>query len=101
MDRDRCAACHKPDACAACHQQLAPRSHRGSWGAPRDTHCVGCHLPLTANEPGGCATCHMGTPSHETAPKKPSWHRPDFQCALCHQRVPHVTNGTDCNTCHR
>jgi hypothetical protein len=101
MDRTRCDACHKPDACASCHQQLAPRSHRGGWGAPRDGHCVGCHLPLTSSEPGGCATCHRGTPSHDAAPRKPSWHRPDFQCAQCHQHMRHADNGTNCNTCHR
>jgi hypothetical protein len=35
------------------------------------------------------------------APKKPSWHRADFQCLLCHDHLKHADNGTNCNTCHR
>lgn len=106
LDRTRCQTCHMSDTCTACHTENAPRSHRGGWGAPKDRHCVGCHLPLRTNSPEGCAVCHKGTPSHETAPRMPSNppHRPDFQCQVCHNgppRLKHATNGTNCLTCHK
>ncbi len=105
MDRTRCAACHTSDTCAACHSTLAPRSHRGGWGAPRDRHCVGCHLPLEPTLEQGCGVCHQGTPSHATAPAMPAVppHRPDLQCRQCHTptRLRHADNGTNCLVCHR
>lgn len=106
LDRTRCNACHMSDSCTACHTENAPRDHRGGWGAPKDRHCVSCHLPLRSSSPGGCAVCHKGTPSHDAAPKMPSNppHRPDFQCQVCHNgppRLKHATNGTNCLTCHK
>jgi cytochrome c7-like protein len=106
LDRERCEACHRTDSCVACHSSMQPRSHRGSWGAPHDTHCAGCHLPLSADEQGGCGVCHKATPSHQAAPKMPSEppHRPDLQCRQCHHGPPnlrHFDNGTNCLRCHK
>lgn len=104
LDRARCAACHTSDTCESCHSTVEPRNHRGGWGAPRNRHCVGCHLPLSRDEPGGCGVCHKGTPSHQTAPRMPSRppHAPDQQCRTCHDRkLKHVDNGTNCLACHR
>jgi c(7)-type cytochrome triheme protein len=106
LDRERCEVCHKTDSCVACHSSMAPRNHRGGWGSARNTHCAGCHLPLDADEPGGCGTCHQGTPSHSAAPNMPSQppHRPDMQCRQCHNRPPklkHFDNGTNCLICHK
>jgi hypothetical protein len=106
MDRDRCTACHTADTCRTCHQTVEPKSHRGAWGAPKDRHCVNCHLPLTKNSQEGCGVCHEGTPSHASAPPMPAEppHRPDLQCRKCHfgpKNLPHADNGTNCVTCHR
>lgn len=106
MDRGRCAACHTTDTCSACHATVEPRSHRGNWGAPRDRHCVGCHLPLRESSPDGCAVCHESTPSHASAPPLPSSppHRPDANCRQCHfgpKNLKHTDNGLNCVICHR
>ena len=101
MDRDNCSACHRPDSCDRCHREVRPVNHSGSWGAPSATHCRSCHTPLRANE---CSVCHKSTPSHATAPAKPSWHIPSMNCRQCHGAglpLPHVDNGEDCNSCHR
>ena len=101
MDRDKCRTCHKADYCVRCHSETPPRSHRASWGAPRDNHCLGCHTPLQSSE--GCAICHKGTPSHNEAAPKPDDHTPSMNCRQCHgagQPLPHVDNGSDCNSCH-
>lgn len=106
LDRERCETCHKTDSCVACHESMQPRNHRGVWGAPRDTHCAGCHLPLSQDEPGGCGVCHKATPSHQAAPRMPAQppHRPDLQCRQCHDAPPHLRhfdNGTNCLRCHK
>ena len=106
LDRERCETCHRTDSCVACHESMQPRSHRGRFGSPRNTHCAGCHLPLSAGEAGGCGTCHKATPSHAAAPRMPAEpeHRPDLQCRQCHNRPPnlrHFDNGTNCLQCHR
>ena len=106
LDRERCEACHRTDTCVACHSTMEPRSHRGPFGAPRATHCAGCHLPLSIDEPGGCGVCHKGTPSHRAAPRMPQEppHRPDLQCRQCHSGPPnlrHFDNGTNCLQCHK
>jgi hypothetical protein len=106
LDRERCEACHRTDTCVACHSSMEPRSHRGGFGAPKDTHCAGCHLPLSPGESGGCGVCHNGTPSHRAAPRMPEEppHRPDLQCRQCHNHPPnlrHFDNGTNCLQCHR
>ena len=100
MDRDRCQACHEVHSCEQCHLENEPRSHRAGWGSPRNRHCLNCHLPLRHGAPEGCGTCHTGTPSHSEAPRMPPWHRPDFQCRLCHAN-PHPDNGQNCLLCHR
>src|SRR5262245_32081062 len=106
MDRERCEVCHKTDTCVACHTSMAPRNHRGGWTSPKNTHCAGCHLPLDADEPGGCGVCHQGTPSHNAAPKMAAQPppRPDVPGRQCHNRPPklkHFDNGTNCLICHR
>lgn len=100
MDRQNCAACHRPDSCERCHQSMLPQSHSGMWGAPKDTHCNGCHFPLASN---GCIVCHKSTPSHDTAAPMPPWHNPGMNCRQCHgvtQPLPHVDNGSNCTMCH-
>jgi hypothetical protein len=101
IDRDSCAACHRTESCDRCHQETRPLSHSGSWGGARSTHCVGCHEPLLT---GSCATCHKQTPSHRMAAPKPADHVASMNCRLCHglgAPLPHVDNGSDCNSCHR
>jgi len=103
LDRDNCATCHKPDTCISCHAETEPRSHTGNFGSPRNTHCLGCHQPL-ANE--GCSACHSGTPSHALAAPKPPGHTAAMNCRQCHipggvqPPMPHVDDGSNCNSCH-
>jgi hypothetical protein len=100
LDRQSCATCHRSDSCDACHLTFEPASHGASWGAPLDRHCTSCHVPLAAE---GCATCHVGTPSHALATPKPADHTAGMNCRMCHgmgQPLPHVDNGDDCNYCH-
>ncbi len=105
MDRESCAACHRSDSCETCHRESEPRNHVGTWGAPKAQHCIGCHLPVQ-NE--SCFVCHKSTPSHLEAPPKPSSppHIPSMNCRQCHVEgsvqppMPHVDNGSNCNTCH-
>ena len=100
MDRARCSACHEPDSCSRCHAETRPLSHSGTWGAPRDVHCLGCHEPVRLES---CALCHAGTPSHALATPKPADHHPAMNCRQCHglsAPLPHVENGSDCNACH-
>jgi hypothetical protein len=101
MDRQNCAACHRTDSCDACHRESRPINHGGLFGAPRNNHCVSCHLPVTNTD---CATCHRGTPSHSTATPLPPGHTPAMNCRQCHGRgapLQHADNGTECITCHR
>ncbi|MFN0008674.1 MAG: cytochrome c3 family protein [Planctomycetota bacterium] len=101
MDRQNCAACHRSDSCQQCHEETLPLSHTGMWGAPRDTHCLSCHFPLTSNS---CVACHKDTPSHQTATPMPTWHNPGMDCRQCHgvdQPLPHVDNGSTCTACHQ
>lgn len=103
LDRDNCATCHKPSTCASCHAENEPRSHTGSFGSPRNTHCLSCHEPLQGE---GCAACHPSTPSHALAPPKPPGHTPAMNCRQCHlpggtnPPMPHVDDGGNCNACH-
>ena len=100
MDRQNCAACHLPDSCDRCHSETLPRSHVGSFGSPRNRHCLSCHFPLQGE---GCNTCHKQTPSHSLAAPKPAWHTPAMNCRQCHgisQPLPHVDKGDNCNLCH-
>ncbi|MGH7144563.1 MAG: cytochrome c3 family protein [Planctomycetota bacterium] len=104
IDRESCATCHKSDSCDRCHQNTAPTTHTAAWLAPRDTHCLSCHEPLNRDNEN-CAVCHSGTPGHNSAPPKPSWHLASMNCRQCHgpglsQPLPHVDNGDDCNECH-
>jgi cytochrome c3-like protein len=98
LDRTRCQTCHEVQSCDSCHQTARPRSHRSMWGSPRSTHCYGCHEPVSSQ---GCGVCHRGTPSHDAAPRQPSWHTPDMQCRQCHTPLRHADDGTSCNRCHR
>jgi hypothetical protein len=100
LDRAGCAVCHRPDTCVRCHSDTLPLSHTGSFGAPRDTHCVSCHFPLADN---GCVICHKGTPSHALATPLPDTHNPGMNCRQCHgvtQPLPHVDDGSSCTMCH-
>lgn len=101
IDRRNCAACHRDDYCARCHSEVLPISHTGSFGSPRNTHCLGCHFPVGSQ---GCVTCHKSTPSHGQAPPKPPNHNPASNCRQCHGAgapLVHVDDGSDCNLCHR
>lgn len=102
MDRSGCAVCHQEDSCVQCHSESVPRNHTASFGSPRDTHCVACHMPLR-NE--GCVACHANTNSHRMAPQKPRdpVHVSGQNCRQCHglfAPLMHVDNGDDCNACH-
>ncbi|MBK8976691.1 MAG: cytochrome c3 family protein [Planctomycetes bacterium] len=101
VDRESCTACHRTDFCDRCHRESVPLSHAGSFGAPRNNHCLGCHEPLRSSS---CYTCHKDAPSHRMAPPKPPDHVASMNCRLCHGvglTLPHVDNGSDCNACHR
>ena len=101
MDRQNCSACHRSDSCDACHRESRPITHAGSFGTPRNNHCISCHLPVTNTD---CFTCHRSTPSHATAPPLPPTHNPAMNCRMCHgagQPLNHADNGTECTTCHR
>lgn len=102
LDRASCATCHRSDFCSRCHAATLPLSHRGTWGSPRDNHCVACHFPLKDE---GCFTCHKGTPSHLQAPRRPAdpthMQATDAQCRACHApNLQHVDNGDSCRLCH-
>jgi len=101
VDRENCAACHEPASCDRCHADVKPRNHTATWGQPLDTHCLTCHMPLGQE---GCVACHANTNSHLSATPKPPDHYPGMDCRACHglsQKLPHVDNGDDCNSCHR
>lgn len=100
IDRDDCRTCHQVDFCDRCHQDTAPRSHTGSFASSLQTHCLGCHTPLSG-EP--CLVCHKGTPSHFDA-DLPLDHNPGMNCRQCHGAgvaFRHVDNGDTCVACHR
>jgi hypothetical protein len=100
IDRTGCMACHRDDSCMQCHESTRPLSHKGMFGNARNTHCLGCHLPLR-NE--GCFVCHKSTPSHLDATPMPSDHSPAFNCRQCHGAgapLPHVDDGSACTACH-
>ena len=100
LDRQSCATCHTEESCASCHAEVQPMSHTAGWGAPRDRHCLSCHIPLQGES---CFVCHQGTPSHALATPKPPDHTPAMNCRMCHgvgQPLPHVDNGDNCNLCH-
>lgn len=101
MDRDACSTCHTPDSCNRCHSEVLPLSHRGSFGSPRNTHCLTCHFPVGTQS---CVVCHRSTPSHQLATPLPADHSPGLDCRQCHGvqvKLPHVDNGSDCIFCHK
>ena len=101
FDRSSCMACHQSDFCIRCHENTRPISHRGSWGSPRNTHCLRCHEPVSSQP--SCRICHVGTPSHSTGAAQPADHTPGANCRICHgfnARLPHVDNGSECAACH-
>lgn len=106
MDRESCTTCHKTDTCEECHRNVAPRNHRGSWGGRFSRHCNSCHIPVGSPSDQGCAVCHRSTPSHSTAPPRPT--NPAHMtsnsnaCRECHSAPPpHPDNGQSCLICHQ
>jgi hypothetical protein len=100
IDRQNCAACHESDSCERCHRDAIPQNHVGMWATTKATHCLSCHAPLRDT---GCAACHQDTPSHLQALPKPPDHYIGQNCRQCHgifAPLPHVDNGSDCNSCH-
>jgi hypothetical protein len=100
VDRDRCQTCHTSDGCTRCHQETEPLSHTATFQAPRNRHCMSCHLPLQSS--GSCFVCHKSTPGHDTATPMPAWHNPGLNCRSCHAlSLRHPDNGDSCISCHR
>ena len=102
MNLQNCAVCHEPASCDRCHSEVLPISHRGPWGSPKDTHCLGCHFPLVSES---CIVCHKATPSHALATPLPQIppHNPAMNCRQCHgvsAPLPHVDKGDQCTLCH-
>jgi len=103
IDRSRCQTCHRTDFCTRCHEHTAPMSHIGSWGSPRNRHCLRCHFPLSDQS---CFVCHKTESSHRAnVPPLPddSLHRTagTEQCRACHTAdMPHPDPGEDCRRCH-
>ena len=107
IDRESCKTCHNTPFCIRCHEQSEPRSHKGQWAYCRNTHCAGCHVPITASQ--GCYVCHRTNPTHPTAPPQPPGHNPAWNCRGCHNAVggggakplKHYDNGQACQSCHK
>lgn len=103
-DSQSCSVCHEEDSCIKCHKHTQPVSHRTSFAAPRNNHCVQCHFPPE----NGCMICHDSI-EHRTTPRTPHGAAGGFagDCALCHPggvpgAVPHRNNlSADCRICHR
>lgn len=103
IDRTSCTTCHRPDYCVRCHNTTAPRSHRGTFGAPRNNHCVGCHVQSVGQ---GCGTCHRGFPVHSPGTPLPGnmahlVANSPIDCLTCHLGLKHANPGLDCRACHR
>ncbi len=104
MDRESCSTCHQEDSCASCHQVTAPRSHTGNFAAPKNKHCVSCHLPLASS---GCANCHQNANSHAMATPTPTntahIKASSQDCRECHTfgKLKHEDAGHSCRECHR
>lgn len=108
MNRNRCQACHQEDTCLECHAVTEPISHGANWGAPRNQHCLNCHLGARAS--GDCRVCHVdGAPSHDLAPTPPptvAAHATATACMTCHATVrppnhPYTGDGNYCRRCHQ
>ena len=103
IERQSCMVCHKQNFCIDCHRTQTPVSHRGQWGTGQQSHCAGCHEPLTAT---GCFTCHKNTLGHLSATPLPGdqVHRTSSDpagCESCHPVLPHFDSGGRCRSCHR
>jgi hypothetical protein len=107
IDRETCKTCHNTPFCVRCHESAEPRSHRGQWATSRNTHCAGCHFPITDSQ--GCYVCHRTNPTHPTAPSPPPGHSLAWDCRTCHNAaggggakpLKHYDNGQACQSCHR
>lgn len=102
-DSQSCSVCHEEDSCIKCHKHTQPRSHRANFAAPRNNHCVQCHVPADTS----CTVCHE---SIEHLGSPPSPHNDGGftgNCSECHPggiagTPPHRTNLTiSCRSCHR
>lgn len=102
-DSQSCSVCHEEDSCIKCHKNTEPRSHRGSFSAPKNNHCVSCHVPVE----NSCIMCHESI-EHRTANRTPHDAGGGYtgNCAACHPggiagTAPHLINPTvGCLACH-
>jgi predicted CXXCH cytochrome family protein len=103
-DRGSCAVCHEENFCIKCHENSTPSSHRGSWGAPLNRHCVSCHFP---EEQSNCTVCHERIDHKQAMPSPHSFGVFPPNCAACHpgglpHRAPHAMNSSvACVVCHQ
>lgn len=103
MNGQSCSVCHEEDSCVKCHKHTQPRSHRGSFTAPRNNHCVSCHVPAEND----CTVCHESI-EHRSAIRTPHDAGGGYtgNCASCHPgglagAAPHHINSTlGCLACH-
>ena len=111
-ERDRCLICHRADSCDQCHRGVSPRSHRVGWGAPRNRHCLRCHVE--PGEPASCYACHREnrvravhqaeSQASFSDPTIARVHLTGASCLLCHETlVPSHGLLTEdlCTECHR
>ena len=102
-DIQKCSVCHEEDSCVKCHKHTQPRSHRTNFLAPRNDHCVSCHVPAET----GCTVCHESI-EHRSAIRTPHDAGGGYtgNCAECHPggipgTAPHRINATlSCLACH-
>lgn len=104
LNRSSCMSCHKDvQFCESCHAETRPPSHNASWGNTSNNHCYSsCHYPISSVGAQECRTCHSSTPSHDSAPNRPSngLHADTADCASCHRPMRHPDNGMSCIACH-
>ena len=103
MNSQSCSVCHEEESCVKCHKNTQPRSHRASFSAPRNNHCVSCHVPAETS----CTICHESI-EHRSAIRTPHDAGGGYagNCAACHPggiagTAPHQINETvGCLACH-
>lgn len=103
VERQSCTTCHQQDWCLSCHQTTQPLTHRGNFARGQQSHCLGCHEPLSST---GCFTCHKSTLGHLGHTPKPLDAKhlgasDPVDCESCHLVLPHLNDGGRCGRCHR